>query len=137
MLEKIQASVSGLEEKVTAGFSNLEERLGVLESQPVLSAPFNSGCFEETDTEISEETAEDLTTINMEAFRTLHEGDHAPTASPVCMPALQPTSAAQKVGEELIGSCVTPSKIKRVQLILEKERERHLCTLKLLPYFSA
>ena len=73
----------------------------------------------------------------MEAFRALNEGDHAPTASPVCMPALQPTSTAQKVGEELIGTCVTPSKIKCVQLILEKEKERHLCALKLLPYFFA
>ena len=92
--------MSGLEEKVAAGFSKFEDRLAVLESLPVLSAILNSGCFKETDTEISEETAEDLTTINMEAFWALNKGDHAPTASPVCTPALQPTSTAQKVGEE-------------------------------------
>lgn len=106
---------------MATGFSKLEDRLAMLESQPVLSATLNSGCVKETDTEISEETAEDLTTTNMEAFRALNE----------------PTSTAQKVGKELIGTCITPSKIKHVQLILEKENERHLCPLKLLPYFFA
>lgn len=45
------------------------------------------------------------------------------------------SSTLQDVGVELIGKCVTPSRIKSVQETLRRERERHLCTLKLLPSF--
>lgn len=45
-------------------------------------------------------------------------------------------STAQEVGEELIGTCVTPTRIKTIQHTLSKpETERHLCALKLLPHF--
>ena len=44
-------------------------------------------------------------------------------------------TSSQKVGEELIGTCVMPTKIKAVQQTLGQERERHLCALKLLQSF--
>ena len=76
-----------------------------------------------------------MVTINVDALNSLGEDDDS-EASPVYLPtATPPTGAEQKVGEELIGTCVTPSKVKRVQQILEQGGERHLCALKLLPYF--
>ena len=51
---------------------------------------------------------------------------------------VQPTTvvtSAQEVGEELIGSCVTPTKIKAVQQTLGQERQQDLCVLKLLQFF--
>ena len=44
--------------------------------------------------------------------------------------------ASQDVGEELISTCVTPTRIKIIRETLSKpETERHLCALKLLPHF--
>lgn len=40
-----------------------------------------------------------------------------------------------RVGEEVIRTCVTPSKVKSVQDALDKEQERHRCAVRLLPYF--
>ena len=42
-------------------------------------------------------------------------------------------AAAQAVSEELIGTCVTPTRVKTIQHALSTER--HLCALKLLPHF--
>ena len=39
------------------------------------------------------------------------------------------------VGEEIIRTCVTPSKVKEVEAMLKVERQRHLCALKLLHFF--
>ena len=39
------------------------------------------------------------------------------------------------VSEELIRSCVTPRKVKKVQDTLQAERDRYRCAVKLLPYF--
>ena len=36
------------------------------------------------------------------------------------------------VGEEIIHTCVTPSKVKGVETMLKVEKQRHLCALKLL-----
>lgn len=44
-------------------------------------------------------------------------------------------TSAQEVSEELIGTCVTPTKIKAVQQALGRGSERHLCVLKLLQSF--
>ena len=41
-------------------------------------------------------------------------------------------SCVLDVGEELIGTCVTPTKVRTVQQTLGSENEPHLCTLKLL-----
>ena len=81
------------------------------------------------ETEFSNDN-EDLATINMDTLNTLCQEDQ-PETSPSPLPA---SSTAQNVGEELIGTCVTPTKIKLVQQTLGKENERHLCALKLLPY---
>ena len=76
----------------------------------------------------------DLTTINTDTLSRLRsEEDQSAETNP----DWEGTSAStpQEGGEELIGTCVTPSKIRAVQETLTKERERHLCALKLLPSF--
>ena len=51
-------------------------------------------------------------------------------------PALQSSTLEDdKVGEDVIRSLVTPSKSKGVRDVLEKEKERHRCALKLLSFF--
>ena len=76
----------------------------------------------------------DLSTIDTDTLdRVSEEIQPAQISQPV-----QPTRvaiSAQEVGEELIGTCVTPTKIKAVQQTLGQERERHLCALKLLQSF--
>ena len=71
----------------------------------------------------------DLSTINIDELHRLCEeelpGETRKTTS----------STQQDVGVELIGKCVTPSRIKSVQDTLRREREWHLCALKLLPSF--
>lgn len=83
---------------------------------------------------VTEETElnrnQDLTTINIEALSRLQEEEPLVIGSPVLQAA-----TATPVGEELIGTCVTPTKIKTVQHTLGKESEWHLCALKLLPNF--
>lgn len=39
------------------------------------------------------------------------------------------------VGEDVIRTCVTPRKVQSVYATLQKEKERHRCAVKLLPYF--
>ena len=39
------------------------------------------------------------------------------------------------VGEEIIRTCVTPSKVKEVEAMLKVEKQRHLCALKHLHFF--
>ena len=76
----------------------------------------------------------DLTTIHTDTLsRLCAEEDQSAETNP----DWEGTTASipQEVGEELIGTCVTPSKIRTVQETLAKERERHLCALKLLPSF--
>ena len=68
----------------------------------------------------------DLSTINIDELRRLCK-DELPGET-----RKTTTSTQQDVGVELIGRCVTPSTIKRVQETLRRERERHLCALKLL-----
>ena len=70
-----------------------------------------------------------------------------PTSETVLMPATpMPLSATNTnsntasaaetaVGEEVIRTCVTPRKVRAVQSALRKEKERHRCAVKLLPYF--
>lgn len=68
-----------------------------------------------------------LSTINYDTLSNLRE---VPSA------AKRQGSASQDVGEELIRTCVTPTRIKTIQETLSKpETERHLCALKLPPHF--
>ena len=93
---------------------------------------------------------EDLLTIDMETVATLREEEEGSTVPPAqatqestLMPAT-PISATNRntvsttetpVSEEVIRTCVTPRKVRAVQLALKKENERHRCAVKLLPYF--
>ena len=76
----------------------------------------------------------DLSTIDPETPDRLCEEVQPAEISQVKQPTTVVTSA-QEVGEELIGMCVTPTKIKAVQETLGRERERHLCALTLLQSF--
>ena len=74
---------------------------------------------------------DDLSTIDTEVLNRLCD-DVLPAE------AVQPSTvatSAHEVGEELIGTCVTPTKVRTVQQTLGKESERHLCALKLLLSF--
>lgn len=73
--------------------------------------------------------SQDLNTINLDDLSSLHEEEPSEMCSPVLPGATTP------VGEELISTCVTPSRIKMVQKALLEENQRHLCALKLLPCF--
>ena len=78
-------------------------------------------------TELSEET---LTTINYNTLDALREEDESTPQQSAGR------HAAQEVGEELISTCVTPTRIKTIQAALSKpDTERHLCPLKLLTHF--
>lgn len=76
----------------------------------------------------------DLSTIDTDTMARLCEEVQPAEISQVVQPTRVATSA-QEVGEELIGTCVTPTKIKAVQQTLGRESEWHLCALKLLQSF--
>ena len=80
----------------------------------------------------SAEQSQYLTTINYDTLSGLREDDQTTEVQS----AAKQGSASQEVGEELISTCVTLTRIKTIQRVLSKpETERHLCTLKLLPHF--
>ena len=80
--------------------------------------------------DVTEPSEESLTTISYNTLDALREEDEsAPQQSAARL-------ASQEVGEELISTCVTPTRIKTIQNALSKpDTERHLCALKLLPHF--
>ena len=89
---------------------------------------------------------DNLPTINHEGLATLsndpmEEFDPLPStplAPTTCETLTIQSSSSQddtEVGEDVICSLVMPSKSKGVREVLEKEKERHRCTLKLLPFF--
>ena len=75
----------------------------------------------------------DFSTIDAVTLASLRVEDPAPPCSPVV--ELPAPSTPNRVGEELIRTCVTPRKVTKVQEALDREKERHKCALKLLPYF--
>ena len=104
-----------------------------------LNTTVNTACAG-NDTPLMDETEpsrdnQDLTTINIDTLSRLREEDQTDETSPLRQHTATPASTPQEVGEELIVSCVTPTKIKTVQQTLRRESERHLCALRLLPYF--
>ena len=88
-----------------------------------------------------------LPTIDHEAFASLSNdpilADFDQVPSTLLAPStpetsiLEPSSSQdkQEVGEDVIRSLVTPSKSKGVRDVLEREKERHRCALKLLLFF--
>ena len=119
------------------------------------------GMVNEPSTQIRQkqyEMPDDLATIDVDAFAKL--SDDAPLASPTPTPLTPATPSAVSVtpavplaasvtpatpfvtdisevsvGEEIIRTCVTPSKVKEVEAMLKVEKKRHLCALKLLHFF--
>lgn len=86
----------------------------------------------ETPVQHTNEPSEELVTINYDILNGLRE-EGQPIETPS---AAKQGSASQEVGEELISTCVTPTRIKTIQESLAKpETERHLCALRLLPHF--
>lgn len=79
------------------------------------------------------QTEQSLSTINFDTLTELRE-ENRPTDEP--SDAKRDGKASQDVGEELISTCVTPTRIKIIRETLSKhETKRHLCALKLLPHF--
>ena len=89
---------------------------------------------------------DNLPTIDHEALASLSDDpmeEFAPQPSTPLAPTTPETLIIQsssslddtEVGEDVIRSLVTPSKSKGGREVLEKEKERHRCALKLLPFF--
>ena len=72
----------------------------------------------------------DLSTIDTDALGRLCEEVQPAEISQVVQPTRVATSS-QEVSKELIGMCVTPTKVEAVKQTLGQEREWHLCALKL------
>ena len=82
--------------------------------------------------EPSKQNRHHLTTINYVTLNGLREESQPTEAQSVTKQG----GATQEVGEELIGTCVTLTRVKTIQHALSKpETARHLCALKLLPHF--
>ena len=78
----------------------------------------------------------DLSTIDVEALTDLR--CEVFPISPAPLSSAVPHSPVVETGlvsEELIRSCVTPRKVKKVQDTLQAERDRYRCAVKLLPHF--
>ena len=78
-----------------------------------------------------EPSGDDLRTINQDVLSSLcteQPGADSPVDQAVA-------SCVLDVGEELIGTCVTPTKVRTVQQTLGSENEPHLCALKFLQSF--
>ena len=103
---------------------------------------------------------DDLANIDADGFAKLSDDNATPLASPTqtALTAATPLAASVtpatplaalvtpatpcvtdisevSVGEEIICTCVTPSKVKEVEAMLKVEKQRHLCALKLLHFF--
>ena len=110
--------------------------------------------------EIPDDLPDDLATIDVDAFAKLSDDTATPLASPTptALTPVTPLAASAvtpvtplaasvtpapcitdisevSVGEEIIRTCVTPCKVKEVEVMLKVEKQRHLCALKLLQYF--
>ena len=74
-------------------------------------------------TESSQENAQDLSTIDYNTLNGLRGDGH----STEIHSAPKQGSTSKEVGEEIISTCVTPTRIKNIQHVLSKpETERHL-----------
>ena len=100
-----------------------------------INATVISECDDETPVNDNSEPSnqnQHLTTINYDTLNGLRE-ESQPTEGQF---VTKQGGSAQAVSEELIGTCVTPTRVKTIQYALSKpETERHLCALKLLPHF--
>ena len=73
----------------------------------------------------------ELTTIDFTTLHDLQEDNQA-------TPRVHQASTSQKVHEDLISQCVTPTRVKSIMTALSRsESEQHLSALQLLPYFSS
>ena len=99
-----------------------------------LASTVDYGCADEITPIIQDAPLDlDFSTTDAVTLASLREEDPVPSCSPVV--ELPAPITPSRVGEELIRTCVTPRKVTRVQEALDREKERHKCALKLLPYF--
>ena len=69
----------------------------------------------------------DLSTIDYNTLNVLHEESQTTKTQ---------EAAPQEVSEQLISTCVTPTRVKRIQRVLtQQDAKRHLCALRLLTHF--
>ena len=70
---------------------------------------------------------EDLSTIDYNTLNVLREESQTTETQ---------EAAPQEVSEELISTCVTPTRVKTIQRVLaQQDAKRHLCALRLLTHF--
>lgn len=70
---------------------------------------------------------EDLSTIDYNTLNVLREESQTTETQ---------EAAAQEVSEELISTCVTPTRVKTIQRVLaQQDAKRHLCALRLVTHF--
>lgn len=135
MMERLEDSLSAMEDNMAARLDRIEHRLDSLEKMWVPIRP----------------EYEDLPTIDPDALAHLHDElieeivplPPTPTplavnSTPVNAPSTRPEEPIQSSVREIadvIRSCVTPRKVIGVQDVIQKENQRHKCTLKLLPFF--
>ncbi|XP_068729043.1 uncharacterized protein [Montipora capricornis] len=142
LLEKIQVSISEIKDSIATcpAASNFGGYLNpLLEHDPenlagAIIIPDSADRESPVkDVAKSAEQTRYLSTINYDTLSNLRE-ENQPSDVPSA--AKQQGSASQDVGEELISTCVTPTRIKTIQETLSKpETDWHLCALKLLPHF--
>ena len=79
----------------------------------------------------------DLSTIDVEALNVIRREVFpiSPTPLSSVVPHSPVVESTGLVSEELIRSCVTPRKVKKVQDTLQAEHDRYRCAVKLLPHF--
>ncbi|XP_068754159.1 uncharacterized protein [Montipora capricornis] len=131
---KLLTAMQDVERNVGNAIFKLDVRLESLEERPLNQySMINSTEFEEEITPLlnvaqPSEDCDDLSTINLDTLGLMSVGAEVQQTV-----SSQVEQAEQTViGEELVVTCVTPSKVKVVQETLGKENERHLCALKLL-----
>ncbi|CAH3132013.1 unnamed protein product [Porites lobata] len=130
LLENIQASVSRIEERLitSSDVSNLERHLEVLDREIRFLNAIIPEC--ETSAKGSAEPEggnKDLSTIDYNTLNVLHEESQTTKTQ---------EAAPQEVSEQLISTCVTPTRVKTIQRVLtQQDAKRHLCALRLLTHF--
>ncbi|KAK2549109.1 hypothetical protein P5673_030482 [Acropora cervicornis] len=123
LLEKLQASVSKIEHRMSESDTNVnrEGRLDGLEEQlsvnhcNLLDSPVLPAWADETPMKVREplHDIQDLSTIDFTTLDDLHEDNQA-------TPRVHQASASQEVGEDLISQCVTPTRVKSIKTALSR-----------------
>jgi len=136
VMETLEDTLSAMEDNMSLRLSKIEHRLDSLEkvfTDPVMN--FDALPPNDNLPTIDHEALASLSNDPMEQFEPLPSTPLVPTTPETLTLPSSSSQDDKEVGEDIICSLVTPSKLTGVQEVLEKEKERHRCALKLLPFF--